>query len=317
MPAKKAVRLATFNCENLFARFKFKANVNAKDAVQNGWNVDVTKFDIFNPTEKKLTGAAIKAIDADVIALQEVENLDALKRFRSIYLGGAKKYPYAIAVDGNDPRLIDVAVLSKYPLVHIRSYQELMAPGGKSCVFSRDCLEVDVLLPNGKTLTLFVNHFKSMLDKANPKIGRQTTRAKRMLQAKTVKEIVTDRFGKTAGKHPFVILGDLNDYLQSDEQGKTGVSSLVKWNQVENVVNRLPEAERWTHFWKNSLPCRQLDYLLVSKSLATANKSAIPSVERRGLPKSAKIYTGTRFSGVGQNGASASDHCPLAIDLKM
>lgn len=316
-PTQKTIRIATFNCENLFARFRFNANIDPKKAEKSGWRVDWTKFDIFNPTEKKLTAQAIKAVNADVIALQEVEGLDALKRFRSLFLGGVKQYPHAIAVDGNDPRLIDVALLSKFPLVHVRSYQDLMAPDGKSCVFSRDCLEVDVLLPNAKTLTVFVNHFKSMLDKKDPKQGRKTTRAKRMLQSQAVKDIVTERFGKTPGKHSFVILGDLNDYLQTDNGVTTGIKSLVKWDQVENVVERLPQANQWTHFWKNSDPVRQLDYILISKSLAGSNRTSLPVIERRGLPKKAKAYTGQRFPGVGVDGAAASDHCPVAIDLKV
>jgi endonuclease/exonuclease/phosphatase family metal-dependent hydrolase len=45
---------------------------------------------INDETSKKLTGEAIKATRADVIALQEVESLAALKRFRSIYLGGTR-----------------------------------------------------------------------------------------------------------------------------------------------------------------------------------------------------------------------------------
>jgi len=30
---------------------------------------------------------------------------------------------------------------------------------------------------------------------------------------------VTDRFGSQSGEHPFAVLGDLNDYLEDDDQG--------------------------------------------------------------------------------------------------
>jgi endonuclease/exonuclease/phosphatase family metal-dependent hydrolase len=308
------VRLATFNVENLFARFRFEANVDPEDAVRDGWNVNETVFRIQDEDSKRLTGLSIKETKADVIALQEVENLDTLKRFRSLYLGGGA-WPYVASIDGNDPRLIDVAVLSKLPIVHVRSYQHLRSGG--SVVFSRDCLEVDVAVGD-RTLTLFVNHLKSMLDQNDPVNGRRNTRSKRMLQARTVKRIVTDRFGTKAGDAPFVVLGDLNDYPLTDAQGKPGILSLTRWDQVDNVVERLPVDEQWTHYFpgQGSLleGYRQLDYVLLSRSLAAATP-AVPTIVRKGLPTGARRYTGERFEGVGKVWPKASDHCPVVIDV--
>jgi endonuclease/exonuclease/phosphatase family metal-dependent hydrolase len=312
------VRVATFNVENLFARFRFNADVDPAKAVRDGWDVNKTYFRLQDEDSKRLTGQTIKALRADVLALQEVENLDTLKRFRSEYLGGYKAYPYVAGVDGNDPRLIDVAVLSKLPLTHVRSYQHLRS--GKSYLFSRDCLEVDVEA-GGKTLTLFVNHLKSMLDKSDPENGRRNTRDRRMLQARTVKQIVVDRFGRDAGRRPFVVLGDFNDYLATDAQGKTGIERLVRWDQVENVVDRLPKDERWTHYFpgQGSLleGYHQLDYILVSRSLARTNAAARPEIVRKGLPTGATRYTGPRFPKVGKVWPKASDHCPVVIELEV
>jgi endonuclease/exonuclease/phosphatase family metal-dependent hydrolase len=313
-----SVRIATFNVENLFARFKFEAGVDEAQAVRDGWDVNKTFFTVFDEAAKKITGKAIQAADADVICLQEVENLDTLKRFRSDYLGGPKAYPYAVSVDGNDPRLIDVAVLSRLPIVHVRSYQQLRS--GRSYVFSRDCLEVDVSV-NGKTLTLFVNHLKSMLDQHDPKNGRRNTRARRELQARTVKEIVTDRFGARASRKPWIVLGDFNDYLETDEAGGSGIAELVEWNAVENVVDRLPQEERWTHYFRTkSAPqpgsYHQLDYLLPSRALAQ-NSSAAPTIIRNGLARRADRYQGRRFPGVGVDSPVASDHCPVVWSLTL
>ena len=313
------IRIGTFNCENLFARYKFNKTIDPQKAVIDGWRADQRHFDIADATSKKLTAQAILALDADVLALQEVENLDTLKRFRDLYLGGRKAYPYVVSIDGNDPRLIDVAVLSRYPLVNINTHQHLWVPAWQSFLFSRDCLEVDVQV-SGQRLTLYVNHLKSMMDRQDPCQGRKSTRARREKQAATVKKIVTQRFGEQAGQHPFIVLGDLNDYLETDAQGKTGIASLVQWEQVVNVVERLPKDEQWTQFFKGNKTCqlppayRQLDYLLLSKSLANANAKA-PHVERRGMPKRADRYKGPRFPGVGQDRPKASDHCPVVMDL--
>ncbi|MEX1253773.1 MAG: endonuclease/exonuclease/phosphatase family protein [Dehalococcoidia bacterium] len=314
------IRIATFNAENLFARYKFNSNVDPAAAVRDGWNADARHFDISDEPSKTITARAIKELKADVIALQEIENLDTLKRFRSGFLGGFKAYPHAVAIDGNDPRLIDVAVLSRLPLVNIRTHQHLR--DGPTALFSRDCLELDVVVSPSKTVTLYVNHLKSMLDKKDACHGRAKTRAKRLKQAQAVKQIVIDRFGQQAGRQPFIILGDLNDYLATDVQGTTGIDDLAGWDQVVNVVDRLPEADRWTHFFKgrSSRACKlpagyhQLDYLLVSKSLAAAT-ARVPEIERRGMPTRADRFTGARFPGVGKNEPKASDHCPVVMQL--
>lgn len=313
------VRIASFNVENLFARFRFDANVDPANAVRDGWDVNKTMFTLQDADSKRLTGETIRATRADVIALQEVENLDVLKRFRSDHLGGRRVYPYALSVDGNDPRLIDVAVLSRHPIVHVRSHQEQRS--GNSYLFSRDCLEVDVLVGDAR-LTLFVNHLKSMLDQDDPKNGRRNTRARRVLQAGAVRRIVTDRFGADAGKHPFVVLGDLNDYLTTDAQGATGISELVRWRQLENVVGRLPSADRWTYYYPGDARrellegYHQIDYVLVSRSLAERSPG-VPEIVRKGLPTGATRYTGERFEGVGKVKPKASDHCPVVFQLEL
>ncbi|MGX1566638.1 endonuclease/exonuclease/phosphatase family protein [Streptomyces sp. NPDC055506] len=309
------LRLATFNVENLFARWRFKDGVNPAAANTRGWVVDQTQFEELGVDDKAITSAAVREIHADVLALQEVENVDTLKHFRSQALGGRADYPYVAGVDGNDPRLIDVAVLSKLPITRIRSHQHLMDPGSPTAsLFSRDCLEVDVEVRESEskstTVTLFVNHFKSMMG------GRPQTRGKRQRQAEKVKELVTGRFGSASpGDHPFVVLGDLNDYLGPD--GGSGIDGLVAWDQLENVVSRLPEADQWTHFFRGGNEYRQLDYLLPSASLAQASAESKPEILRKGMPLRADRYPGPRFPGVGTDKPKASDHCPVVMDFTL
>lgn len=295
--------VATFNCENLFARFKFNANVDPAKATKNGFTVDMAKFDILKPVDKKLTAQAIRKADADIIALQEVDNLEVLRRFRSDFLKNMH-YSQAMLVDGNDPRHIDVAVLSRFPIAHVRSHQHLRS--GNSMVFSRDCLEVDIQV-DGQRLTLFVNHFKSMIG------GRAQTSAKRRKQAEAVRRIVEDRFGTAdTGSAPWVVCGDFNDYIDGHE----GISALTGWDQVENVLDRLPAADRWTHFYEGGREYRQLDYLLLSQGLASASPGT-PVVVRNGLCTKADRYAGPRFDGVGKSTPAASDHCPLAFQINL
>jgi endonuclease/exonuclease/phosphatase family metal-dependent hydrolase len=311
------LRLATFNVENLFARWRFRDDIDPAAADSRGWTVDQTRFEELGMDDKAITGAAMREIRADVLCLQEVENVDTLKKFRGLALGGRSEYPYVAGVDGNDPRLIDVAVLSKRPITHIRSHQHLMdAASPTAPLFSRDCLEVDIEVEVSETkkttVTLFVNHFKSMIG------GRNQTRGKRERQATKVMEIVTERFGHRApGDHPFVILGDLNDYLEPNGDGSSGIDQLVTWDQVENVVRRLPEDEQWTHYWAGGNEYRQLDYLLPSTSLAQAAPAprVLPEIFRKGTALRANRYKGPRFPGIGTDKPKASDHCPVIFEL--
>lgn len=314
------IRIGTFNAENLFARFRFKGKrVKKPDGsytyrpytkeelekiAKDGWAVDKTKFVSFEEQERRITAKAMKAIEADILGLQEIEGMDSLKKFVTEFLG-QEKYTYKVLIDANDPRFIDVALLSKYPIAYIRTYQFERTPGGKSFVFSRDCLEVGVQLSQHTVLPVFVNHFKSMMG------GRAETMERRRLQAEQVKQILKQQFGQNPGGKAWVVLGDLNDYLPSQ-----GLAPLLGQSWLENVVDRIPDAQnRWTHYYDDQEEYRQLDYLLLSKALADANPGAIPEIERQGMPRRAERCTGKRFPGVGWNDPKASDHCPVVIEI--
>lgn len=79
-----SLRVATFNVENLFARWKFNSDVDADEANERGWIVEEAHFDELGEDDKRITGKAVKEVKADVLALQEVENVDTLKHFAPI-----------------------------------------------------------------------------------------------------------------------------------------------------------------------------------------------------------------------------------------
>lgn len=296
------VRIATFNLENLFARYRFKQGLDPYN--MDGFTINDLAFDIHDETCKQITAKAIREVKADIIALQEVESLPVLDRFNSRYLGGMN-YRHRILIDGFDPRKIDVALLSRYPIERIKTYRNARNRAKTAFLFSRDCLEVNIDV-DGNSLVLYVNHFKSMME------GRLDTKPRREEQAQKVAEIIRNRWASNNYKDNFVVLGDFNDYLDQN----TALTALISHEGLVHVSDRIAENERWTHYYAGGNEYRQLDYILISKRLAEINTN-FPEIMRKGLPYRAEQYQGERFDFVGEDYPKASDHCPIFMDIQL
>ena len=367
-----SLRIATFNVENLMHRFDFSG-------FRNQLNQDRTLslFEIKDEAEyrlleqarmmahtddtRQLTALAIADTRADIICLQEVDDVEALRAFEYGYLfkmvgeGYRNKYTST----GNDMRGIDVAVMMReetrhgQPIEFVRmtshahvTYEafglhtpELEALGNQpnERIFRRDCLEIDVMI-GGRPLTIYSVHFKSMGSPRNGLSGRESTMPVRIAEAKAVRRIIEDRFGKDhAAKKRWMICGDLNDYRQRtviggdafsgysfdvvDEVATSSVDVLTEGGFCENVVERRPVEDRWTLYHTRGPQERhlcQLDYILLSPALARSNAGAMPDIVRRGQPWRTPIPPGQeveRYPRTGWDRPKASDHCPVAITL--
>ena len=94
------IRFGIFNAENPFARFKFKGDYTdeeIRDLVIEGWDVDATKMTEFSEDDRRITGQAIRAAKADVLALCEIDSLDTLKRFVA---SRQLDYKHRLLIDG-------------------------------------------------------------------------------------------------------------------------------------------------------------------------------------------------------------------------
>jgi endonuclease/exonuclease/phosphatase family metal-dependent hydrolase len=298
------VKIGTFNAENLFIRYDFAKKVNVSKyhsrstGFTNNRKLTYENSRVLGYLKTKNVARVIRFNNPHILALQEIEGLDALKQFNDIrrYLG--KSYPYYVLIEGNDKRMIDVALLSKFPISKIKSHQYDKYTKN-NFIFSRDCLEVDINIGNS-TLTLFLNHF----DKDDP--------SKRRKQAKRVVEIIDKRFGDELYAANVVVLGDFSDVPHSNSL-KPLFQAIPFQAKFEDVITRLPIKERWT-VELDGEPLRH-DYILLSKSLAEKNSSQIPSIERRGLSKSVKSHKGVRFSGVEARHTPASSHAAVFMEL--
>ncbi|MBN9160743.1 MAG: hypothetical protein BGO98_05155 [Myxococcales bacterium 68-20] len=103
------ITVGTFNTENLFLRYRlldkergsrFGKKVDKKQFEEGGGSILMlgVRLEEFGPISKaarKLTAKVIVENDPDILALQEVENLEALKLFNGYFL--KRRYPYSIA----------------------------------------------------------------------------------------------------------------------------------------------------------------------------------------------------------------------------
>ncbi len=227
------ISVGTFNLNNLFSRYNFTASIGtAQASAPNERDVSVIyRFDdtsdfvlrtfegrLIKGKEQKDTtqiAARILAMDVDVLAVQEVEDIAVLRQFNAEYLGGL--YSELVLVEGNDRRLIDVGVLSKYPVGSVTSFQTAVHPEApEKRVFGRDLLGVEILdaRRRNKLFTLFNTHLKSHFVHfaRDPIAGKISNDRRRRQQAEMVSTLVGNH--QRRGSR-YVVTGDMNDPVDS------------------------------------------------------------------------------------------------------
>ena len=218
----------------------------------------------FSEVNRKNTGKVIRSVHADVACIVEADNRPTLKKFDTDVL--RSRYRYEMLIDGNDKRGIDVGLYSRFPLGRIRTH--MFDGTNRSKIFSRDCPEYEVVLPNSESLFVLCNHLKS---KGYDPSG--TASARRKKQAKAIAEILENYDLRT---QRVVVAGDLNDTPDS-----APLKPLMDVGDLYDVLAlQYPDApkKRWTYHYRSF---EQIDYLLVSKPLKDRLIEA--GVQRKGM----------------------------------
>ncbi|KPQ09469.1 MAG: putative extracellular nuclease [Saliniramus fredricksonii] len=319
------LRIATFNVENLVSRNVYGPRRRPQTAPA------LAMFDFADPAmraqaqasmamtleddDRQATALAIAETGADILALQEVENIGVLAPFMKHYVHAVSdiRYGHLRLLSGNDPRGIDCAFAARRGLVadehaivatsyaqasfaSLGVYDPALAHfgiGPDDRVFNRDCLEIAIDLGD-RDLALFICHLKSMGYAAD---GRDQTRILRRAEACAIRAIVQARFGNGWRDANWIVLGDLNDHRFTIGRGgaieptlPSGIDPLFEDFAVD-VTAGLPEIERWTLYHRDregpeGVPVEhhvQLDHILISPALAAANPDPQPQIVRRGL----------------------------------
>ena len=266
----KILKIATYNVENLFDLQK--SGHEYSEYVPNGaseWNQKNYKIKLKN------IARVIKDIDADIIALQEVESLQALMDLRFALKQSGLYYEYYSIADKKETT-VKVALLSKIPFLYSKEIS--VTPTYEY----RNILETKFKI-DGKELYVFINHWKS---KSGPE-------SRRVFSAKTLmRRVLEIGFDKN-----IILLGDFNsdyeEYIKfkrkrklNDTDGITGINHILgSINQRERAANvkyaknsfynlwyDANEENRYTYIYKDKK--ETLDSILVSQSLLNAKDIA-------------------------------------------
>ena len=243
-------------------------NLAPQEEVDPGW-----------PAHRVATGNVLAAINADVVVLQEVEHVGVLQDLVELELDGA--YPYVTVIDGNDPRGIDVGVLSKVPLEQVVTHRDdsftVEGTASPAYHYARDALEVHITF-NGRPIVLFGVHFKAK-ENDDP--------AKRLAEAQHTR-VLADAITAAAPGTGILILGDFNDTPGSPPYQATIGSG---GDLYSNAADSVAQADRWSFDYQGKLE-------LVDQQMAN------PLMAERLVPSSVRILHDPEVD-------PASDHDPV------
>ena len=309
------MKIATYNVEALFdlerKGYKYKEYKPYGKSLWNKKNYNIKLNNI---------ARVIKDIDADIIALQEIHSLNALKDLRFKLKQKGLYYKYYKIADKKDSA-IKVAVLSKIPFIYskevkvtstykYRNIQELKFKVGKNNFY------------------LFNNHWKA---KSGPE-------SMRMVSAKKLR----DRIEEIGYDKNIILVGDFNSHYEenilflknrrhNDTNGRTGINDILrtkyqtkkakdtkyKKDSFYNLWYDAEEQDRYSYIFRGNKEA--LDNILVSQSILDKKNMYYKDSSIRNISKDYMMYKGkypyrwsiSKARTPKHKGKGYSDHLPV------
>jgi endonuclease/exonuclease/phosphatase family metal-dependent hydrolase len=233
----------------------------------------------------------IRALEADVLALQEMGPAPYLAELQRDLKTEGLDYPHAALLESVDPER-HVAVLSKRPFVAVTKHADLRFTYFKQeDRVKRGLLEVRIAA-GGAQLTLFVVHLKSRFtDRADD----PESAVRRAGEAVAVRDRILSIHPNPAEAR-FLIVGDFNDAPANrplralQARGRTPIAEMLPAADSRG--------ETWTHFYRKEDSYSRVDYVLVSPALKSA------------------VADGRAWIFDGPETRTASDHRPVVVRIE-
>jgi endonuclease/exonuclease/phosphatase family metal-dependent hydrolase len=253
------------------------------------------------------TARVVLALEADVLAMVEVESRPVLQAFNQQMLKalGGKPFEHVMLIDGNDPRGIDVGLMTRaaYPIGEMRSHVDDRAPDG-SAIFSRDCAEFSIGLGNGRRLWLLVNHLKS-----KGYGSAASSNARRRLQAQRVQAIYAEL--QARGETLVAVVGDFNDTPDS-----AALAPLLSGTDLKDAsAHPAFDDGGYPGTFDQCKAGQKIDYLLLSPAVFATVQAG--GVMRKGLWPGVRPKRWAVFPELTKPEQAASDHAAVWVDLAL
>jgi endonuclease/exonuclease/phosphatase family metal-dependent hydrolase len=215
----------------------------------------------------------IRALNPDVLALEEMGSTNALLELRATLKTEGLDFPYWEHVTGADTN-IHVAVLSKFPFAtrHPHTNDNFLLDGRRFSV-SRGFAEVDIQAQTNFIFTLIAAHLKSRRP-----VPEADEAELRLQEAKVLRGIIDAKLNANP-QAKIIVLGDFNDVKSSDStktiigRGKFKLTDTRpaerNGDNLPNPVARFePRNVTWTHYYGVEDSYSRIDYILLSPVMA-------------------------------------------------
>jgi len=216
---------------------------------------------------------SLRALNADIVALQEMGTTNALLELRASLKADGLDYPHWEHVAAWDTN-IHLAVLSKFPITARRPHtNDSYLLFGRRFQASRGFAEVDIQVTSRYSFTLITAHLKSRRP-----VPEGDEAEMREQEALLLREHVDARF-KASPNANLVVLGDFNDTKDARStrallgRGKTAlVDTRPAERNGDNQPNPNPRWDprniTWTYYYAKEDTYSRFDYLLLSPGMA-------------------------------------------------
>ncbi len=234
---------------------------------------------------------SIRALNPDVLALEELGGTNALLELRGSLKAHGLDYPYWEFVSGMDTN-IHIAVLSKLPIVASHPHtNDVYLLDGRRFRVSRGLAEVEIQVDTNFTFTLIAAHLKSRRPVPEADEAEQ-----RFEEAKVLRGIIDAHLTNNPNAK-LVVLGDFNDVKDSDAVKAVigrGKFKLTDTRPAErNGDDAASENSRfeprnvtWTEYYGKEDTYSRVDYILLSPAMArnwVAKETYIPAIPNWGI----------------------------------